>query len=150
MEYINAFLSFSVLILTFVIFRLTDIMVEIAKDDKEERSGHNLSIVLPAAQYNAKNKKAIIRNFSIVNHKNKTEVIYRIYLENKKEEVNFWIATEKPIVISPYGTCLVVCNISNHNLEIADLSKYQIFAVTNNVAIELSKNINCYDKPCKI
>lgn len=149
MDYINVILSFFVLILTYVIYRLTDVMATIAKEDKEERTGHNLSIVLPTAQYNTEEKRAIIRNFSIVNLKNKTEIIYRIFLKNEKEEKIFWIATEEPIVIPPYSSCLVMKNISNHNMEITNLIKYQIFAVTNDVTIELNKNINCYDKPCE-
>ena len=77
----NIVLSTSMLILTIAIFFLTKTMAKIAKDDKQERTGHDLSIVLPTAMYDHKTQKANITNFCIVNHKNKTEVISNVFVQ---------------------------------------------------------------------
>ena len=62
-EGINIFLSFIVAGLTVVIYRLTNTMARIAEDDKKEKNGHDLSIVLPTALWDNSTKQASIINF---------------------------------------------------------------------------------------
>lgn len=143
----NIVLSTSMLILTIAIFFLTKTMAKIAKDDKQERTGHDLSIVLPAAMYNHKTQKSNITNFCIVNHKNKTEVIYRIYINDGKEENSFWTAIDAPLVISPYNTAFIPKIVGNTNKDITNIKDYKIYAVTNDLTVELKKNIDCFNKP---
>ena len=152
---INVFLSiitfvltiFTV-ILTYAMFKLNKTMTEIAKDDKQEKTGHSLNIALPTMRSDSTQKQWKITNFCITNNKNKTELIFRIYIKRKDKEYPFWIAQEEPIIISPYEVVKIKRNIRSE--EVKDLLEAKIYAVTNDVTVELDKNIDCYNKPLEI
>lgn len=146
-SWINVVLSGAMLWLTITIFKLNKTMTKIAEDDKQEKNGHDLSIVLPTALWDNSTKQASIINFCIVNHKNRMETIYRIYIKDENEKNDFWVATEKPIVIPPYDTVLVPKKIQNTQKDITNIKDYEIYAVTNDCTFRLNKNIDCYNKP---
>ncbi len=145
--WLNIVLSLLMLRLANATYKLNKTMTDITKDDKKEKIGHDLSIVLPTAMYDHKTQKANITNFCIVNHKNKTEVIYRIYIEDNNTQSGFWTALGSPLVISPYNTVFIPKIDDNTNKDIANIKDYKIYAVTNDLTVELKKNIDCFNKP---
>ena len=145
---INIFLSASVLILTFAMFKLNKTMTKIAEDDKKEKTGHDLNIVLPTMFLDTSKKQCNISNFCIINNKNKVELIFRIYMMIEDKEYPFWTALEEPIILSPYEMVKVKRNTQSE--EVKNLLNAKIHAVTNDKTVELDKNINCYNKPLEI
>ena len=152
---INVFLSiitfvltiFTV-ILTYAMFKLNKNMTEIAKDDKQEKTGNSLNIALPTMRSDSTQKQWEITNFCITNNKNKTELIFRIYIKSKDKKYPFWTAQEEPIIVSPYEVVKIKRNIRSE--EVKDLLEAKIYAVTNDATVELDKNIDCYNKPLEI
>ena len=142
---INIFLSGSVLILTFAMFKLNKTMTKFAEDDKKEKTGHSLIVTLPMSYRAQPNGGFHLRDVAIVNNKNKTENIYKIFLKKDGKEIPFWQALHVPLVIPPYDCKLVTSNDKHPFFE--DLTQFQFFAVTNDKTVELSKNIDCYNKP---
>lgn len=142
---INIFLSASVLILTFAMFKLNKTMTKIAEDDKKEKTDHSLTVTLPMSYGAQPNGGFHLRDIAIVNNKNKTENIYKIFLKKDGKEIPFWHAIQVPLVVPPYDCKLVTANAKNPFFK--DLTQFQFFAVTNDKTVELDKNINCYDKP---
>lgn len=142
---INIFLSASVLILTFAMFKLNKTMTKIAEDDKKEKTGHSLIVTLPMSYGAQPNGGFHLKDVAIVNNKNKTENIYRIFLRKDDKDIPFWNAVHVPLVIPPYDCKLVTANAKNPFF--TDLTQFQFYAVTNDKTVELNKNIDCYNKP---
>ena len=86
---INIFLSASVLILTFAMFKLNKTMTKIAEDDKKEKTGHSLIVTLPMSYGAQPNGGFHLKDVAIVNNKNKTENIYRIFLRKDRSSFQF-------------------------------------------------------------
>ena len=147
-EWINISLSVIMLGLTIAIFSLTNTMAKIAKNDKLEKTGHDLSITLPTLFLGRNENTGVLQNFCIVNHKNRMEAIYRIYVKEtgNSNEINFWFANDEPIMIPPYG-CYYASKNVKPSLKMFDIKKVEIYAVTNDCTVILNKNIDCYSKP---
>ncbi len=80
---ITLILTIFTAILTFAMFRLNKTMTKIAEDDKQERTGHSLNIVLPEQLFDNTQQQWDISNFCISNNKNKVELIFHIYIKIK-------------------------------------------------------------------
>lgn len=132
-------------VLTFAMFWLNRTMTKIAEDEKEERTGHSLTVVLPKAYETHKKDCLCLKNIVVVNNKNKTENVYRIFLKKNGKEFPFWHAVQTPLVIPPYD-CRIVEDFSR-KIVFQNLKEFQFFAVTSDKTVELEKNIDCYDKP---
>lgn len=146
-SWINVVLSGAMLWLTIAILKLNKTMTKIAEDDKLEKTGHDLSITLPTLYLGKNENTGVLNNFCIINHKNKMEAIYRIYAkEHEGHEIDFWIADNEPTMISPYGCSYIIKNVKP-SLKMFDITKIELYAVTNDATIELCKNIDCYHKP---
>ncbi len=147
-EWINTFLSIAMLCLTGIIYRLTNTMAKITEDDKQEKIGHNLSITLPTLLLGKNENTGVLENFCIVNHKNRMEAVYLIYVKEtaNSSEINFWFANDEPIMIPPYG-CYYASKNVKPSLKMFDIEKVEIYAVTNDCTVILNKNIDCYSKP---
>ncbi len=144
-SWINVVLSGAMLWLTIAILKLNKTMTKLAEDDKKEKTGHSLIVTLPMSYGAQPNGGFHLRDVAIVNNKNKTENIYRIFLRKDGKDIPFWNAVNVPLVIPPYDCKLVTANAKNPFFK--DLTQFQFFAVTNDKTVELDKNINCYDKP---
>lgn len=142
---ITLILTIFTAILTFAMFRLNKTMTKIAEDDKQERAGHSLNIVLPEQLFDNTQQQWDISNFCISNNKNKVELIFHIYIKIKDKEYTFWRAYKEPIVISPYEIVKIKRNTRSE--AVTNFLEAKIYAVTNDATIELDKNIDCYTKP---
>lgn len=146
-DVVSVILAIITAILTYSMLKLNKTMTTIAEDDKREKTGHDLSIVLPTSMYDKETNKTTIINFCIVNCKNKTETIYRIYIKDDETENDFWIATTQPIIIPPYDCVYIPHNSFNAKKEIVNLIDAKIYAVTNDYTVSVKKDIDCYNKP---
>ena len=132
-------------VLTFAMFRLNRTMTKIAEDEKKARTGHSLTITLPAAYGAQPSGGYHLRDITVVNNKNRTENIYKIFLKKDDKTIPFWHAVQIPLVIAPYDCKLVSANSKSPYFH--DLREFQFFAVTSDKTIELERNIDCYNKP---
>lgn len=132
-------------VLTFAMFRLNRTMTKIAEDEKKSRTGHSLTITLPAAYGAQPSGGYHLRDITIVNNKNRTENIYKIFLKKDDKTIPFWHAVQIPLVIAPYDCKLVRANSKSPYFH--DLREFKFFAVTSDKTIELERNIDCYNKP---
>lgn len=144
-SFINIVLTIITAALTYSMFKLNKTMTKIAEDEKLEKTGHDLTIVLLCGTYCQSENKMKVSNFCIVNRKNKTEVIYRIFFQ--MNNIDFWFADKQPIVISPYSSVFISGNVVNCDVTLSNFEEYKVFAVTNDCTVELNKDINCFNKP---
>ena len=111
MEKFNIINAILVLVLSFLSVRLSRITAKIAQDDKNEKTGHDLIFALPVI-YGKESpfEGAHLRDFAIVNNKNRSEIIDEIYLKKDDKTLPFWHAEQIPLVLPPYSTQLVRTN----------------------------------------
>lgn len=111
MEYFNIFIAFVALMISCLSVRLSGITTKIAWDDKNEKTGHDLIFTLPMIYgQDTPFEGAHLRDFAIVNNKNRSEIINEIYLKKDDQTIPFWHAVQTPFVLPPYLTQLVRTN----------------------------------------
>lgn len=134
---INAIL---VLILSFLGVRLSQITTKIAQDDKNEKTGHDLIFSMPIIYGEKSSEGAHLRDFAIINNKNRSEIINEIYLKKDDKIIPFWRATQTPLILSPYSTALVRTNTSAPYVA-GKLSDYKIIAAMFDDEVELTQKL---------
>lgn len=134
---INAILA---LILSFLGVRLSQITTKIAQDDKNEKTGHDLIFSMPIIYGEKSSEGAHLRDFAIINNKNRSEIINEIYLKKDDKIIPFWRATQTPLILSPYSTALVRTNTSAPYVA-GKLSDYKIIAAMFDDEVELTQKL---------
>ena len=134
---INAILA---LILSFLGVRLSQITTKIAQDDKNEQTGHDLIFSMPIIYGEKSSEGAHLRDFAIINNKNRSEIINEIYLKKDDKIIPFWRATQIPLILSPYSTALVRTNTSAPYVA-GKLSDYKIIAAMFDDEVELTQKL---------
>jgi len=139
MEYFNIINAILILILSFLSVRLSRITTKIAQDDKNEKTGHDLIFTLPMIYgQNSPFEGAHLRDFAIVNNKNRSEIINEIYLKKDDKMIPFWHAVQTPLVLPPYSTQLVRTNSRAPHI-VGELSDYKVMANTLDDEVELTQ-----------
>lgn len=81
-----------------------------------------------------------LRDFAIVNNKNRNEIINEIYLKKDDKRTPFWHAVQTPLVLPPYSTQLVRTNSGvPHIIGGGGLSDYKVMANTLDDEVELTQ-----------
>ena len=136
-DVINAIL---VLILSFLGVHLSQITTKIAQDDKNEKTGHDLIFSMPIIYGEKSSEGAYLRDFAIINNKNRSEIINEIYLKKDDKIIPFWRATQTPLILSPYSTALVRTNTGAPYIA-GKLSDYKIIAAMFDDEVELTQKL---------
>ena len=139
MEYFNIINAILILILSFLSVRLSRITTKIAQNDKNEKTGHDLIFTLPMIYgQNSPFEGAHLRDFAIVNNKNRSEIINEFYLKKDDKTFPFWHAVQTPLVLPPYSTQLVRTNSRAPHI-VGELSDYKVMANTLDDEVELTQ-----------
>lgn len=81
-----------------------------------------------------------MRDFAIINNKNRSEIINEIYLKKDDKIIPFWRATQTPLILSPYSTALVRTNTGAPYVA-GKLSDYKIIAAMFDDEVELTQKL---------
>ena len=139
MEKFNIINAVLVLVFSFLGLRLSRITTKIAQDDKKEKIGHDLIFTLPIIYGgNSPFEGLHLRDFAIVNNKNRSEIINKIYLKKDDKSFPFWSAMQTPLILPPYSTQLVRTNTGAPHI-IGELSDYKVVAITLDEKVELTQ-----------
>ena len=141
MEFFNIFIAFAALVISCLSIRLSRITTKIAQDDKNEKTGHDLIFTLPMIYgKDTPFEGAHLRDFAIVNNKNRSEIINEFYLKKDDKTFPFWHAVQTPLVLPPYSTQLVRTNSGAPHI-VGELSDYKIMAITLDDELEVTQKV---------